>query len=80
MGLAATRSTIGCEQAILNRIRRARLFVFLCHQHHALVSEAFQQELATLQQDVPHGRLPMPPAELGLALILQAYTERDAPG
>jgi IS5 family transposase len=62
------------EHAILKRIRRAKLFVFLRHQRHALFSDAFQQELATLYQDAPQGQPPVPPAQLALALILQAYT------
>ena len=62
------------EHAILNRIRRAKLFIFLRHHRHALFSDAFQQELATLYQDAPQGQPPVPPAQLALALILQAYT------
>lgn len=62
------------EQAIINRIRRAKLFVFLREQRHALFSEAFQAELATLYQESPLGQPPIPPAQLALATILQAYT------
>ena len=62
------------EQAIVKRVRRAKLFVFLRHHRHALFSETFQQELATLYKDAPQGQPPVPPAQLALALILQAYT------
>jgi DDE family transposase/transposase-like protein DUF772 len=62
------------EQAIVKRVRRARLFVFLRHQRHALFSPSFQEELATLYKDAPQGQPPVPPAQLALALILQAYT------
>ena len=62
------------EQAIVKRIRRAKLFVFLRHHRHALFSSAFQQELATLYKDAPQGQPPVPPAQLALALIVQAYT------
>jgi hypothetical protein len=62
------------EQAILKRIRRAKLFVVLRHHRHALFSEAFQHELAALYKDAPQGHPPVPPAQLALALILQAYT------
>src|SRR3712207_928112 len=62
------------EQAILKRIRRAKLFVFLRHQRHALFSDPFQHELATLYHNVPQGQPPVPPAQLALALILQADT------
>ncbi len=62
------------EQAVLARIRRAKLFVFLRHHRHALFSDAFQDELAALYKDAPQGHPPVPPAQLALALILQAYT------
>ncbi len=62
------------EEAIVTRIRRAKLFVFLRHHRHALFSEPFQQELATLYKEAPQGQPPVPPAQLALALILQAYT------
>jgi IS5 family transposase len=62
------------EHAILKRIRRAKLFVFLRHHRHTLFSEAFQHELAALYKDSPQGQPPLPPAQIALALILQAYT------
>ncbi len=62
------------EQAIVKRVRRAKLFVFLRYHRHALFADAFQQELATLYKDAPQGQPPVPPAQLALALILQAYT------
>ena len=61
------------EQAILKRIRRAKLFVFLRQHRHELFDEAFQAELATLYQDSPLGQPPIAPARLALATILQAY-------
>jgi IS5 family transposase len=61
------------EQAILKRIRRAKLFVFLRHHRHKLFDEAFQEELAMLYQDSALGQPPIPPAQLALATILQAY-------
>ncbi len=62
------------EQAILNRIRRAKLFVFLRHQRHHLFSASFQEELAATYQASPYGQPPIPPAQLALATLLQAYT------
>jgi Transposase domain (DUF772) len=63
------------ETAIVRRIHRAKLFVFLREQRHQLFSEAFQEELATtLYANTPKGRPPIPPAQLALATILQAYT------
>ncbi len=62
------------EQAIIKRIRRAKLFVFLREHRHELFDEAFQEELAELYQDSPQGQPPIPPAQLALATLLQAYT------
>lgn len=62
------------EQAIMKRIKRAKLFVFLREHRHQLFDEAFQQELAALYQPSTRGQPPIPPALLALATILQAYT------
>jgi Transposase DDE domain/Transposase domain (DUF772) len=62
------------EQAIIRRIRRAKLFVFLRQHRHALFCDPFQEELATLYKDQPQGQPPVPPAQLALATLLQAYT------
>ena len=56
------------EDKILKRIRRAKLFVFLRHQRHALFSDAFQHELTTIYKNSPQGQPPVPPAQLALAL------------
>src|SRR5213082_872715 len=61
------------EQAIIKRIRRAKLFVFLRHHRHELFDQTFQGELAKLYQDSPLGQPPIAPAQLALATILQAY-------
>jgi transposase len=61
------------EQAIIKRIRRAKLFVFLREHRHELFNGPFQEELATLYQDSAVGQPPIPPAQLALATILQAY-------
>jgi hypothetical protein len=62
------------EQAILGRIRRAKLFIFLRQQRHHLFSASFQEELAATYQESRLGQPPIPPAQLALATILQAYT------
>src|SRR5258708_7387716 len=63
------------ETAIVRRIHRAKLFIFLRERRHQRFSEAFQQELGeTLSADKPKGHPPLPPAQLALATILQAYT------
>jgi hypothetical protein len=62
------------EAAIVGRIRRAKLFVFLRRQRHELFDEAFQAELGALYRPSAEGQPPVPPAQLALALVLQAYT------
>src|SRR5215475_203849 len=63
------------EHAILKRIRRAKLFVFLRQHRHELFTDTFQQELLTLYKDQPQGHPPVPPAQLALATLLQASTQ-----
>jgi transposase len=62
------------EEAIITRIRRAKLFVWLRQWRHEVFDPAFQAELAALFADSPKGQPPIPPAQLALATILQAYT------
>jgi hypothetical protein len=60
------------EQAIIKRIRRAKLFVFLRQHRHELFAAAFQQDLLTLYKDQPQGRT-LPVAALDIAPIIR-YT------
>ncbi|HKM83128.1 MAG TPA: IS1182 family transposase [Candidatus Acidoferrum sp.] len=62
------------EQAVIKAVRRAKLFVFLRLYRHELFDEGFQAELAEAYVDSPKGQPPVPPAQLALATILQAYT------
>jgi len=62
------------EQTIIQRIKRAKLFPFLRHHRHELFDDAFQEDLATLYAPSPRGHPPIPPAQLAMAVILQAYT------
>ena len=50
------------------------MFTFLRQYRHLLFNEEFQEELNKLYADSPKGHLPVPPAQLALATILQAYT------
>ena len=61
------------ELTIIKRIRRAKFFVFLRQHRHELFSDEFQAELATIYKDSPLGQPPVPPTQLALATILQAY-------
>jgi hypothetical protein len=62
------------EREVIKRIKRAKLFVWLGEHRHELLDADFQGELAQMYQDTPVGQPPVPPAQLGLATILQAYT------
>ena len=63
----------GAEQAVLKAVRRAKLFVFLRQHRHELFDDEFQAELARAYADSPRGQPPIPPAQLALATISQAY-------
>lgn len=62
------------EEKVVKRIRKAKLFVFLREIRHQLFNDEFQQELAAFFKDSTVGKCPIPPAQLALAIILQAYT------
>jgi hypothetical protein len=62
------------EREVIKRIKRARLFVWLRQHRHELFDAGFQAELAGMYADRPVGQPPVPPAQLALATILQAYT------
>jgi hypothetical protein len=62
------------EQGITSGIRRAKLFIFLRQVRHQLFDKQFQTELGKLYSDSPKGYPPVPPAQLALVTILQAYT------
>jgi len=65
----------GQEQIVAKRIRKAKLFLFLREIRHELFDEQFQQELTSLLfKDSTMGKCPVAPAQLALAIILQAYT------
>ena len=63
------------ELAVMKAVRRAKLFVFLRQHRHELFDERFQAELAETYVDSPKGQPPVPPAQLALATIVQAYTK-----
>jgi len=62
------------EETVVKRIRKAKLFVFLRQIRHELFDLDFQSELATIFKDSSVGFCPVPPAQLALFIILQAYT------
>src|SRR5215210_451526 len=62
------------EAAVMRRIKRAKLFVFLREHRHEIFDERFQEELGGIYGDSRLGQPPVPPAKLALATVLQAYT------
>src|SRR6266511_3920645 len=62
------------ERTIVKQIRRAKLFVWLREHRHELFEEEFQAELAAAYPEGAKGQPPVPPVQLALATILQAYT------
>jgi hypothetical protein len=56
------------EQAVMRRIRRAKLFSFLREHRHELFDEEFQAQLGEIYH---HSTLGRPPVALALATILQ---------
>ena len=63
------------EQKIVKLIKRAKLFTFLREIRHLLFDEAFQSELSKMYAEAEKGHPPVPPAQLALTVILQAYTK-----
>ncbi len=63
------------EAKIIKLIKKAKLFTFLREIRHLLFDEAFQEELSKMYAEALKGQPPVPPAQLALTLILQAYTK-----
>src|SRR5436190_4835816 len=61
------------EEQVIKRIRKAKLFIFLRNYRHKIFDESLQLELAKIYQDSNRGQPPIPPAQLALATIIQAY-------
>ena len=63
------------ESYLLKRlVRTKKLFRFLREHRLDLFDDAFQQELASMYRDTDEGKVPVPPALLAMAILLQAYT------
>jgi transposase len=61
------------ETRIVQRIRRARLFVWWREHRPEPFDEAFQAGLAATSADSARGQPPAPPAQLAVANLLPAY-------
>lgn len=63
------------EAYLLKRlVRTKKLFRFLREHRLELFNDAFQDELASMYRDSDEGKVPVPPAQLAMAILLQAYT------
>lgn len=64
------------EELLLKRLKRTKmLFAFLRLHRHELFDEAFQAELGSMYRDSEAGKVPVPPALLAMAILLQAYAD-----
>lgn len=62
------------EQKLLQRMdKHRRLYLFLYQHRLEIFDEAFQDELAAMYRDTGEGKLPVPPALLAMAILMQAY-------
>jgi hypothetical protein len=63
------------EAFLLKRLERTKkLFRFLREHRLDLFDDAFQDELAAMYRDSDAGKEPVPPGQLAMTLLLQAYT------
>ena len=63
------------EAFLLKRLQRTKkLFRFLREHRLDLFDAAFQEELASMYRDSDEGKDAVPPAQLAMAVLLQAYT------
>jgi hypothetical protein len=61
---------------LLRRLGRTKkLFAFLREHRLDLFDDAFQDELATMYRDTGEGKVPVAPALMAMALLLQAYVD-----
>ncbi|MFT5430897.1 MAG: hypothetical protein ACI9OJ_001576 [Myxococcota bacterium] len=61
------------EERLAGRLKRVRkLFGFLRSHRYALFDAAFQEELAAMYRR-SGGKTPVPPAQLAMVILLQAY-------
>ncbi len=63
------------EKMLLKRLEKnRRLFAMLRLHRRDLFDGGFQDELAAMYRDTGEGKVPVPPAQLAMVLLLQAYT------
>jgi hypothetical protein len=60
------------EQVIVQSCKKRRVYVFLRELRHRIFDEAMQEKLMAAYSAVERGKTRVPPAQLGLAVLLQA--------
>lgn len=66
------------EKLICKRLQNTgKLFVFLREHRHRIFDEQITQKLFSLYAEHPRGKPPIPPAQLAIATLLQAYEQKS---
>jgi hypothetical protein len=60
------------EQVIVQSCKKRRVYVFLRELRHRIFDKAMQEKLMAAYSAVERGKSRVPPAQLGLAVLLQA--------
>ena len=69
------------EKLICKRLKsNGKLFVFLREQRHRIFDDSITEKLFSLYADHPRGKPPIPPAQLAMATLLQAYEQKSDAG
>lgn len=69
------------EKMICNRLKNhGKLFVFLRNNRHLIFTEEINRQLLSMYKDHPKGKPPIPPAQLAMATLLQAYEQKSDAG
>ncbi len=69
------------EEFLLRRLKRYRkLYAFLRRHRMEIFDDEFQDELASMYRDTGAGKCPVPPALLGMAVLLQGYESASDAG
>lgn len=63
------------EEKICQKLgKRSSFYIFLRRARNAVFDETFQSQLASMYEQRPSGKQPVPPAMLAMTIVLQAYT------
>lgn len=60
------------EELIMKRVKKRPLFAFFRNNRHRLLDDATQEKLLAAYADVARGKDALPPAQMALAMLMQA--------